>query len=35
METTIQYIASDLADHETLADYRKRSGKSRRRRLFR
>ena len=35
MEITQQYIACDLADNETLADYRKRCGKSRRRRLFR
>jgi hypothetical protein len=35
METTLSYIACDLADGETLADYRKRCGKSRRRRLFR
>jgi hypothetical protein len=35
METTVQYIACDLIDHETLEDYRKRCGKSRRRRLFR
>jgi hypothetical protein len=35
METTVSYIACDLADNETLADYRKRCGKSRRRRLFR
>ena len=35
MEITQQYIACDLAEDETLADYRKRCGKSRRRRLFR
>ena len=35
MQPTIQYIACDLADSETLADYRKRCGKTRRRRLFR
>ena len=35
METTLSYIACDLAENETLADYRKRCGKSRRRRLFR
>ena len=35
METTVHYIACDLTYDETLADYRKRCGKSRRRRLFR
>jgi hypothetical protein len=35
METSVQYIACDLSDDETLVDYRKRCGKSRRRRLFR
>jgi hypothetical protein len=35
METTVHYIACDLIDEETLADYRRRCGKSRRRRLFR
>ena len=29
--TEIAYIASDLADDETLADFRKRTGHSRRR----
>jgi hypothetical protein len=32
---SIHYIACDLADGETLAQYRSRCGKRRRRRLFR
>jgi hypothetical protein len=35
MQPTIQYIVCDLADAESLSEYRKRCGKARRRRLFR